>query len=121
MPNKTRNHVLTMSSAALALLAISIPATSESRHTLEVENGSGFNIYHLQMSSSNDHSWERDLLGSRILFDGNSFTVTGIVPGLYDIRVVDEDNDACVVNRVRVDEDMTWDLTPLGLVGCEFR
>jgi hypothetical protein len=85
-----------------------------------VENNSGFDIYEIQMSSISDASWERDLLGSRILYNGNSFTVTDITPGLYDIRVVDEDNDASIVNRVRVYEDMTWTLTPLGLVGCEF-
>lgn len=121
MFNKVRKQIVTKSFAILPLLAISIPLTAQSRHTLEVNNNSGFNIYHIQMSSSYDISWEPDLLGSRILYDGNSFTVTGITPGLYDIRLVDEDNDQCIVKQVRVHEDMTWNLTPLGLVGCEFR
>ena len=72
------------------------------------------------MSSVNDHSWERDLLGPRVLNDGYSFSVTDIAPGLYDIRVIDEDRDSCVINGVRVYHDLTWNLTSLELGGCEF-
>lgn len=120
MLNRLRQAFMTMSLAVLGLSAITVPLSAQSNHTLLVENNSGFDIYEIHMSSVNDRSWERDLLGSGILFDGNSFTVTA-PPGVYDLRVVDEDHDACVVSNVRVYEDMTWNLTPGGLLGCEFR
>jgi hypothetical protein len=119
MLNEIRQHISTISFATIALMAASIPAIAQTRHTLTVDNNSGIAIYHVQMSSTRDRSWERDLLGSGILYDGNSFTVTDITPGYYDIKVVDQDGDACVVNSVSVFNDMEWNLTPFRLVGCE--
>lgn len=121
MLNEIRQHLSTISVAMIALMAASIPAIAQTRHTLTVDNNSGIAIYHVQMSSTGDGSWERDLLGSGILYDGNSFTVTNIMPGFYDIRVVDQDGDACVVNGVGVFSNMEWNLTPFRLVGCELR
>jgi hypothetical protein len=121
MLNKICKRVLGLSFVLLALLAASMPAAAQNRYNLQVENDSGYAIYKLQMSSVNDNSWERDLLGSYILYDGYSFTVSNISPGSYDIRLIDEDHDACVINDVRVNGDLTWNLTPVELVGCEFR
>ena len=119
--NWWRLGCLAASFAAMALMATSKPASAQNNHTFTIVNNSGFTIEEVHMSLANDPSWRRDLLGRSILRDGYYFTVTGIRPGLYDIEVVDEDSNRCVVNNVRVYEDMTWNLTPLGLVGCEFR
>lgn len=120
MLNKVRTLVLGVSFAVLTLFAITAPASAQSTHTLTIQNDSGYDIYEIHMSSIYDGSWERDLLGRHFLSTGNSFDITGITSGRYDIKVVDEDGDSCIVQQVAVYQDRTWTLTPLGLVGCEF-
>ena len=120
MLHKVRTLVLSVSFALLTLFAVSISARAQSAHTLTIQNNSGYDIYEIHMSSVFDGSWERDLLGRHVLSTGNTFDITGITSGRYDIKVVDEDGDACIVQQVAVYQDRSWNLTPLGLVGCEF-
>jgi hypothetical protein len=120
MLNRVRTFVLGVSFAFLTLFAISATAAAQSNHTLTLQNNSGFDIYEIHMSSIYDGSWERDLLGRHVLSSGNSFDITNIASGRYDIKVVDEDGDACILRQVPVYQDRSWNLTPLGLVGCEF-
>ena len=120
MLNKVRTLVLGVSFAVLALFAIAAPASAQSTHTLTLLNNSGYDIYEIHMSSINDDSWESDLLGRHVLATGNSFEITNITSGRYDIKLVDQDGDTCIVQQVSVYQDRSWNLTPLGLVGCEF-
>jgi len=122
MLTKVRTLVLGLSCAFLALFMTSAPAIAQSTNTLTLtlQNNSGYDIYEVHMSSVFDGSWERDLLGRHVLSTGNSFEITNIVPGRYDIKVVDEDGDSCILQQVPVYQDRSWNLTPLGLVGCQF-
>ena len=120
MLNKIRKIVFGVGFALVALSAVSSPASAQSAHTLTIQNNSGYDIYEIHMWSIDDGSWERDLLGRHVLSSGNSFDITAITSGRYDIKVVDEDGDACIVQQVPVYHDKDWTLTPLGLVGCEF-
>ena len=115
MKTRIRKQILAVSFTAIALLAaFDSGCRAESLQLYSSwKNNSGFAIYKFQMSSLNDDSWERDLLGPRVLNDGYSFTVTDIAPRLYDIRVIDEDRDSCVINGVRAYPDLTWNLSPL--------
>ena len=120
MLNKVRTLVLGVTFAVLALFAASAPAIAQSTHTLTLQNNSGFDIYEIHMSSVNDDSWEPDLLGRHVLSTGNSFDITDITSGRYDIKLVDEDGDTCIVQQVAVYRDRVWNLTPGSLLGCEF-
>lgn len=107
---------------ALALAAMTfvspIQATAQSRVTFEVYNESGFEIRYLYMSSTADTSWERDLLGSGVLHSGYHIPVN-VVPGRYDLKLVDEDGDRCVLRNIAVYRDSVFYITPTVLIGCE--
>jgi hypothetical protein len=91
------------------------------RYTLHLVNTSGFDIYRIQMSSSDDRSWHGDLLGtSGVLESGNAFDITNIVAGEYDLKLVDEDGDTCVKMKVQFFQNKVVNITRDWLIGCEF-
>lgn len=111
----------------LALLAFvfgtfaTLPHTSaaQNRYSLKVMNRSKFDIHHLYMSSTETDEWGPDQLGDQVLSAGSNYTITGIKPGEYDVKVVDEDGDKCVLNGVQMFENKQWDITTARLLQCE--
>jgi len=63
-------------------------------------NDSSFDIYALFISPTHSNRWGPDQLGDEVLETGYSFTVSGLPCGDYDIKLVDEDRDVCVVEGV---------------------
>lgn len=120
MFTKTCKTIVVTTFAFLAILAsaVSVPAQS-AYYSLRMENHTGYDIYELRLSSVNDPSWERDLLGAGVFEDGNSFTITQISPGRYDIAFVDQDADVCVLNDVPIFSNLDWDLSQRWLLNCE--
>jgi hypothetical protein len=111
--------------AALALIAGStaslVQAQSGYGYTVQIENRSDYAIYQIRMSLASDRSWERDLLGTGALPSGYHITLPErFSPGYYDLKLVDEDGDVCVVSNVRVNGNTTWDITNSWLLNCEF-
>ena len=101
----------------MAILASSTPVAAQSSYSLGMENDTGYNIYQVRMSSVHDPSWGRDLLGSRIFWDGTSFTITQITPGYYDMMFVDQNDGVCVLHNVAIFSNLDWDLTRGWLFG----
>jgi len=109
--------------AALALIAGSNASfvQAQSGYTVQIENRSDYGIYQIRMSSASDRDWERDLLGAGVLPSGYHITLPErFFPGYYDLKLVDEDGDICVVSNVRVNGNTTWDITNSWLLNCEF-
>jgi hypothetical protein len=92
-----------------------------SRYSLTLNNVSGFHIYRIYMSSSENGQWGPDQLGAHALVSGGSYTIYNIPPGEYDIKFVDADGDVCRLLRVNVFRNTAWDLTRTWLLGCEFK
>lgn len=85
-----------------------------------IENKSEWDIHHLFLSSSDDDQWGPDQLGDHVLASGTSFTLRNIPCDTYDIKVVDDDGDECVIKGIPMCKDHThWDLTNKELLGCE--
>jgi hypothetical protein len=105
---------------ALILAATVIPASAASQYTrtFEVDNRSSYRINHLYVSPSGDRYWGFDRLGSDILYPNYYVSVT-VVPGWYDVKLVDQDGDSCVVPNVDFRGGDTWTLTDRVLVACE--
>lgn len=81
------------------------------RHSLQVENASSQAICYLYLSYADDDSWGPDQLGSsRILYPGNSFTLTNIRSGVYDIKARTCDGEVVTRFGIRVYEDKIWTL-----------
>ncbi len=98
---------------------IAIPAGAQDRIRVTIQNASRYDIYEVHLSRSNDRSWERDLLGAGVLVSGGSFALTA-PEGIYDLKLVDQDGDTCMVKGLGLFEDKSWVITNSWLLGCEF-
>ena len=105
------------------LLAGLAPATATAQHrghyTLFIENDSRYDIYYLYLSRTLEDNWGSDQLGNEVLDSGETFALGNIPAGEYDVKFVDEDDDACVLNDITIINDTEWRLTTNFLLECE--
>ena len=105
--------------ALFLLLALSLPAFAK-KATVKVINQSKWEIHHLFLSSTAEEEWGPDQLEDEILTKGDSITLTGIPCNEYDIKVVDEDGDECIIEAVDLCRDNSfWKITDKDLLECE--
>ncbi len=113
---------IAMTTVAMIMLSATAvtPAAAQSQgYSLEITNASRYDIYAVYMSRTRYQVWGPDQLGRSVLTSGSGFTITDIPAGVYDLKVVDQDGDACVVEGVPVFTDKTWVLTTDRLLACE--
>jgi hypothetical protein len=104
--------------ACLALLAV--PALAASKSDVRIVNQSDWAIHHLFLSSVEDDKWGPDQLGEYTIEPGESFTLRNIPCDLYDIKLIDEEGDECVVTGVEVcKNDQSWVITSEDLAACQ--
>ena len=85
-----------------------------------IVNKSRYAIYQLYLSPSRASRWGRNQLGRKVIRPGDSYTLHSIPCGLYDIKVVDNDGDSCVITEIAMCRDHThWDMTNDSLLRCE--
>jgi hypothetical protein len=106
---------------AFAALALPLPLKAQpQRAEFMVNNRSDWDIYHMYLSPEQKDTWGEDQLGEHVIKSGESFTLNDIPCGEYDIKLVDEDGDDCVVEGIVMCKDHThWDLTNKELAKCE--
>jgi len=111
--------------ATLVLFAtcvIPLPVSAQGNHySLKLSNASSFGIDRIFLSPSDRNEWGPDQLGSNVIGAGQTFTLTGIRPGEYDIMFVDQDGDSCVLKNQNMFTNLSWRLTNSWLLNCEFR
>ena len=107
--------------ALLLLTLTALPAfAAKKKATIKVINQSKWEIHHLYLSSTDDQHWGPDQLGDETIANGESFKLTNIDCDDYDIKVVDEDGDECVVEEVNLcGDDTVWKITDKILLKCE--
>jgi hypothetical protein len=108
--------------SAVLLLTVSAPAfaAKKDKASIKVINQSDWAVHHLFLSSSSDDDWGPDQLGEDVLEKGDSMTLTDVPCDEYDIKVVDEDGDECVIEAVQLCNDHSyWKITNKELLGCE--
>jgi hypothetical protein len=107
----------------LAMTALALPSSlraAAQRAEFMINNKSEWSIHHLYLSPEDKETWGPDQLGDQVIDSGESFTLKDIPCGKYDIKVVDEDNDECVIESIRMCKDHThWDLTNKELAKCQ--
>jgi hypothetical protein len=85
-----------------------------------IVNKTSYTFMKLYLSSSASRSWGPDQLGRKVITPGSSYTLTHIACNLYDVKLVDEDGDECVVEEVPMCKDHThWEVTNSLLTRCE--
>lgn len=106
--------------ALLGLLAFAAPAFADSNSKITLKNKSNWAIHELYFSATDEDEWGPDQLGKQTIENGESFTLTGIPCDTYDVRLVDEDGDECVVESVAVCADReSWKITDRDLLKCQ--
>ena len=86
--------------------------------TFTVFNRSSYRINHLYVSSTSYNYWGNDRLGSDIFYPNYRFDLA-VNPGWYDVKLVDQDGDSCVIRNVNVNYGETWTITNDTLLACE--
>jgi hypothetical protein len=105
--------------AAIVVCALTAPAFAE-KATVKVINQSKWEIHHLFLSSSSEEEWGPDQLEDQILVKGDTITLTNIPCDEYDIKVIDEDGDECIIEAVDLCRDNSyWKITDKDLLECE--
>ena len=105
--------------AALLLCALALPAFAK-KATVKVINQSKWEIHHLFISPASEEDWGPDQLEDEILTKGDALTITQIPCDSYDIKVVDEDGDECIIEAVDLCRDESyWKITDKDLLECE--
>lgn len=82
-------------------------------------NQSSWEIHEIYFSPAKQKSWGEDHLEDEVLQKGDSLTLTGVTRGKWDVRVVDEDGDQCVLEDVRIDGADKWVITDKELLACQ--
>ena len=104
---------------AMLLMVVVVPAAHA--YELDVVNKSRTAIHHLYLSSSDDREWGPDQLGDRsddVVGPGDTFTLTDIGRGRYDVKIVAEDDTECEVEDARFNEGKEWVITEAMLDDC---
>jgi len=89
--------------------------------SLTVDNESSFTIIEINLSPVGEVSFGADLLGAEVLEPGDSFIVSDLDCDVYDIRLLDEDNDECILTDIDLCFDnAVWTLDDAELAACQF-
>lgn len=107
-----------------ALVALAFAGTAQAGKydsVVTVRNGSLWEIHQLYLSSVEEEEWGPDQLGAQIIeAQGGSFKLSGVPCDSYDVRLVDEDGDECVVREVDLcGDDATWSISDEDLLVCQ--
>jgi hypothetical protein len=105
--------------AALLVCSVTAPAFAR-KATVKVINQSKWEIHHLFISPTEQEEWGPDQLEDSVLTKGDSITINQIPCDTYDVKVVDEDGDECVIEAVDLCRDNSfWKITDKQLLECE--
>ena len=87
--------------------------------SLKFANQSNWDIHEMYFSPADQKSWGPDQLGDDVIEHGQTFTLSKIEKDTYDVKLVDEDGDECVVSDVDFDSSESFTLTESMLLGCQ--
>lgn len=100
-------------------LAVVANAAAAGGSVVRITNHSHWAFHQLFLSSTKDKSWGPDQLGNQVINSGESFDLSGVPCDSYDVRLVDEDGDECVVPHVKLCTDDLWTVNDQDLLGCQ--
>lgn len=93
--------------------------TSAFALSLTIENKSEWEVHELYFAPANETTWGEDQLGDDVIETGASFTLTKIAKDDYDVKIVDEDGDSCILEDVDFRVSEVFVLTDKILLGCQ--
>lgn len=96
-------------------------AEAGKKASVKIVNKSKWDIHHLYMSPADEKDWGPDQLGKNVISaGGGTFTLSDIPCDTWDVKVVDEDDDECVIEDADVCKDQyEWKITNDELLKCQ--
>ena len=83
-------------------------------------NRSNWAILNIYMSPVSQATWGPDQLGAHILRTGENYTLNNVPCNSYDLKLVDEDHDECILNNVNIcNEESGWTIDNDDLLSCQ--
>jgi hypothetical protein len=127
MPPPTPNQGTAMRQTIPLLLALLLAAGAAGARDgkldarVTVVNQSAWTIHELYLSSTDDGEWGPDQLGPTVaIASGERHTLERIPCDTYDVKLVDDDGDECVVAGVALcGASATWVVTDEDLRACQ--
>ncbi|MCL1827656.1 MAG: serine protease, partial [Candidatus Cloacimonetes bacterium] len=103
---------------AATVQIICYEANNTTSTPIKIYNNTGYTIYYVYISPSSSDQWGSDLLATKVILDERVFTAT--IPNysaltLYDVRVIDSDNDSYTKRNIRLNINQTVEFTILDL------
>jgi hypothetical protein len=109
--------MLRASIASLAFVALIGPASA---FELVVVNEAYFSIIHkLYIAPAKSKKWSDNKLQSQTIAKDGRFTIRDIPGGVYDLKVIDDDDDVCVIPNINIDQNKEWKLTDSIMLTCD--
>ena len=103
------------------IIGAALSSTAKAEIYITLVNQSAWTLYEVYMTSSDYEYWGDDLLetsGEVVLINGESVNIEVPSPGLWDLKIVDEDGDECIVTEIPIVADEYVELTSAMLLGC---
>jgi hypothetical protein len=110
----------TITCLLLAAAATAIAVAPSYAYDWTIENSSAWDIHRVYISPCGNQYWGQDRLGERaIMRTGDEYVLRNVGGGCYDVKLVDEDGDTCVINNVRINGNESWEITNQNLLRCQ--
>ncbi|MBP6020421.1 MAG: hypothetical protein KA735_13095 [Burkholderiaceae bacterium] len=86
---------------------------------VEFVNQSAWEIHEVYFSPASQSDWGEDYLGKEVLEKGDALTLSDVKAGTWDVMIVDEDGDKCVLEDVAISSSDRWVITDDDLLACQ--
>lgn len=100
-----------MKRAFLLLAAIGLIASVTAGTVRIVNDTGGYDIWYIFISHTSSDDWGDDWLDSDEVLPSGSSVSFSVPDGVYDFRLIDEDEDEYIRWNVNVDGQYTWNVT----------
>ena len=106
---------------ALVCVVVLAPAAAQAAgNKVVIKNKTDWEIHHLFLSPTENEKWGPDQLGDHVIAPGGTFELHSIPCDAYDVMLVDEDGDECVVADVDICNGQAgWVISNDDLLECE--
>ena len=119
-----RKVSLTLAGVVLATIAAftvpTIALAASDNSTIHITNKSDWEIHHFFLSPADQDHWGADQLGEKVISVNGTFDLHKVPCDNYDVKLVDEDGDECVIGGVDICASKEgWVITSDALLDCE--
>jgi hypothetical protein len=97
-----KKSIAALAGAVCAATLLVPVIASAANSSVVIKNKSDWEIHQFFLSPVDTDKWGPDQLGEDVISKGDTFTLKNIPCDSYDVMLVDEDGDECVVSEVDI-------------------